>query len=242
MTLVHQGRAMPLGDAKLVVKDLLRGFRYLLRHSAGPRTHPRPRGLGQLGDILATGLDATVAGLRGGDRSQSETIGLALGRLARIATPPRGADFEYEFRKASYALAKSILRLRKLDNVLIAEYTLAAAARSPLLAGPFADAGDFCAAVALAIAGAHPVLLVDKDASGSDDPFVRSPSVALGCTIGLVATAWIVKHGTVDARKLLMSAVDIVVPLHERLLGGLEGPHPHATLAALFREYAAFIP
>jgi len=241
MTLVHQRRNRPLGGAKLVVKDLLRGVRYLLRHSA-PRTLPRPPGLGHVRDILVTGFDATVTGLRGGERPQSEAIRLALSQLARIATQPRGFDFEDEFREASYALAKSILGFRDLNNVLLAEYSLAAAARSPLLAGPFADAAEFCAAAALAIDAAKPVVLIDKESTGSDDPFVKSPSVALACAIGLAAVAWIIKNGAVDAKECLMSAVDVVIPLHERLLSVIHGPLPHGTLATVFREYAPFIP
>jgi hypothetical protein len=241
MALVDDRRVSPWDDLKLVVKDGLRGVRYLLRHSP-PRALPRPPGLGHVRDSLVAGLGAAVTRLRGGERPRPEAVRLALERFARLAAQGPVSDLELEFRKASYALAKAILGLRGLDNALVAEHSLAAAAHSPLADGPFADGAEFCAAAALALHEAQPVTRIDADAAGSDDPFLRSPNVALACTIGLAATAWIAKAGKVDAEKLLMSAVEVVVPLHERLLGEIGGPHPRASLASLFREYAAFIP
>jgi hypothetical protein len=224
----------PLNEIGIVVKDVLRGVRYLLRHSAGPRSLP--------GGVLVTRLDDTFAQFRHARELPGERLAAAFELAARLATAPRRESFPDDFRRAFHPLAKRVLALRGLDNVLIGEHVFAAAARSPLFDRRCGDAATPCAAAAVAIAAARPIELVDVVEVAAEDPFVRSPNSAVACAVGLAATAWISKSGRIDAAECLESAVEMTVPLHPRFARALAGTKPVDAVARLYGEYAAFIP
>ncbi|TBW33284.1 hypothetical protein EYW49_20745 [Siculibacillus lacustris] len=235
---------MPLSEIAIVVKDVLRGVRYLFRHSSGPHLPPPLPGLGTLttiGDTLVHRLADTVAGRNAGEGAGSR-VESALRDLATLAGQARDDVFVERFRSATYVLAKEVLALRGVGNALVSEYAFTSAARSPHLAKAERNAATFCAGVTLAITAAAPVNLIDLPEPCARDPLSLSPNSAVACAIGLATTAWMDKRGEVAGAECLASAVEMIVPLHARMATAMGAPQPMPALAGLFAEYAPFIP
>lgn len=226
-------------EFRIVLKDVLRGVRYFLHHSAARAPLPRFEGLGG----IATYIDGLPRLLQG-ETSPVDKATRELDRLTRAAGRPRTETFIEDFRKAGYALAKAIMVRQGLVNVLLGEHLFAAAARSACFADLAAlGSADFGAAVATAVATVRPTRLVDAgDGLESTAFFLRAPNEAIAATIGLAATAWLLKRGEVDALECLDSAGDMVEALEPRLIRALAEKNPREVLARIFDEYARFLP
>lgn len=248
-------------EIKTIVKDTLRGARYVMRHSAGhagagSRLAPPLGGLSAIADTLLTSTEEMILIVAGtGPRDEEMRLKAAMEAFGALCRGAAGPRFGAAFRSAHYRLIAAVLVRRGARNAYVSEQALALAAETLALKGGTAakavaggtEAGvpAFAAAAMLALLAAEPLRMADLPPSGADDPFGRAPKTATilsAVLAGAIHASREERMERVEAAVCLDSATDVVEAVFERFEAALTDTAPAARLAALLADLLPVLP